>query len=299
MLKNNEFDRFYEVSWKFEGVDIVVKKLRGNISRIWNDVPALLKNINGHSKFTELFNPLYKEITKSANKVDKCSVQFHRLFKKTIVRLQKYGVFINNPFTVDTLGLRVKQGNCVTETVHNIFEDVKKEMNLVPTDIDISKPNVFEIYIIAQAKIDATIIFLEACRKELNGIVKNSNTVKQDTHGTMFDEVGQAIEETNKSFDEFIATIKKLYDHLSAEVVELNKVLDETNISFSVPEERKQQIIQQVRYCEIYDTYALTLMMLKPNEAFNRLMGNRTSENSLHAKVETVEPVDKAVMLQK
>ncbi len=299
MIKSNEFDRFYEVSWKFEAVDLVVKKLRGNISRIWNDIPALLKNINGQGKFQELFNPLYKELNKAAAKVDKCSTQFHRLFKKTINRLQKYGVFINNPFTVDTLGLRVKQGNVVTETVMDIFEEVKKEFHLTPTDIDISKPNVFEIYIIAQAKIDATIIFLEACRKELNSIVKNSNTVKQDAEGSMFADVANAIEETNKSFDEFIAAMKALYDKLSAEVAELNKVLDETNISFSITDERKQEIIQQVRYCEIYDTYSQALMLLKPNEGFNRLMGNRTSENSVHEKIETVEPMAKEVLIQK
>ncbi len=299
MLKSNEFDRFYEVSWKFEAVDFVVKKLRGNISRIWNDIPPLLKNINGQAKFNELFTPLYKEISKSAAKVDKCSRQFHRLFKKVINRLQKYGVFINNPFTVDTLGLRVKQGNCVTETVQNIFLDVKKELNLVPTDIDISKPNVFEIYIIAQAKIDTTIVFLEACRNVLNSIIKNSTTVKESNPDAVFAEVAASVDETNKSFDEFITAMKNLSDKLNQEVADLNRVLDETNISFSVSEERKNEIIQQVRYCEIYDTYAQVLMILKPNEGFNKLMGNRTSENSVHEKIETVEPIAKEVLIQK
>ncbi len=298
MLKKDEFDRFYETSWKFQAVDIVIKKLRGNISRIWDDIPPLLKNISGRNEFTELFAPLYAKISESGRDLDKCSREFSRLFKDVIHKLQKYGVFINNPFSVDTLALKVKQGNVVTETVEGIFQDVKTQFNLKPTDIDITKPNVAEIYIIAKAKINATICFLEGSRKVLNSILTNANTVKIGSEFSIEERVKSTVEQTNKSFDTFVDALKKLEEKIIQEESNLSKLLEDVNISFSLSDERKEEITQQVKYCEIYNTYKEVLMMMKPNEAFNRLMGNRTEEKSVYSKVEPVNPVEAKVLIE-
>ncbi len=298
MLKQNEFDRFYEASWKFQAVDMIIKKLRGNISRIWDGIPPLLKNISGQESFTTLFAPLYKKINESGKDLDKCSREFSKLFKEVIHKLQKYGVFINNPFSVDTLALKVKQGNVVTETVESIFEDVKNQFNLKPTDIDITKPNVAEIYIITKAKINATITFLEGSRKVLNGILSSANTVKVGSEFSVEESVKNTIEQTNKSFDVFVEALKQLEQKIIDEEANLGKVLEDVNISFSLSDERKEEITQQVKYCEIYDTYREVLMMMKPNAAFNKLMGNRTDDKSVYEKVETVQPVEAKVLIE-
>ena len=49
-------------------------------------------------------------------------------------------------------------------------------------------------------------------------------------------------------------------------------------IEVSIDDSRKLEIINQVKACELYNTLATAHQVIKPNDAFRKLMGNRKED---------------------
>lgn len=279
MIKVDDFKRFKEISWKFKAVEVIVNNIRANVSRIWSDLPALIRNIDGDHTVKKLIDPLYKDIVKSCKQLNMLPVKYNRLMKEIIRKLQAIGAFINYPYMHDAVAERFNEAEVISTSVDEIFELVKTKLDIKPTDIDITKPNVIEIYIISQAKIDTTIIFLTTCKEYIDNLMKTNISGKSSSEQECVASIKKALEDTSTILDQFVDNIKKLRDFFEVQIGNVIETLNDLLIEIEIDEKRKEDIINQVKANELYNTLATAYHLIKPNNAFKKLMDNRSKSN--------------------
>lgn len=279
MIRDDYFRKFQQVGWKFKGVEIVVSNVRANVSRIWSDLPAMLRNPNGQPVVKKLIDPLYKDIIKSCAEISKLPVKYNRLMKSIIKRLQSIGAFINNPFVSDKVAEKVAEAEVINKTIDEIFENVKNKLDIKPTDIDITTPNVIEIYIISEAKIDVTISFLESCREYLDNIIDRQKASGSKVEIEFLSEILSTMNDASNAIQSFIEKITELKEFFKKQTGVVIETLNDLMLDIKIEDSRKEEIINQVKACELYGSLSTVHRIIKPNAAFLRLMDNRKGDS--------------------